>query len=241
MGSLGSLIFLLVIVAQGVSAVVVALKKRQQAREAERAASEPTIKAGRPTSKLDGPTIKADSSVPPTGVDPAGEARSTVTPASTGDSMRNDVVQRRRQQIEELRQQARERKAGQIKTIGKTDKPARISAEIAPSTRAPATASPKPAPPPGGRLTISRVPDVTQFVQKPALRTPPKKSRQEPALSAKPAAPLWGATNRKSAGKRRLRSCRKLLDDRGRLRELIVLKEVLDPPVSLRDESDSLG
>ena len=216
MGTLGSLIFLLVILAQGVSAVVVALKKRQEAREAERSASEPTI--------------KAESKAPPTRRDPVLDERSTAAPAPSTDSARNDVVQRRRQQIEELRRQAMERKAGQIKATGKKREPVRISAEPVARQKPAMTATPKP-PPPGGRPAIARVPDVVPPMAPALSRRPDSKQPSKPAASTPP---VWGVGRQSVRARNRIRY-RSMLGDQARLKDLIVLKEILDPPVTLRE------
>ena len=248
MGSLGSLIFLLIIVAQGISAVVVALKKRQQAREAERAAERPTPSADTPTIKA-APRSQERSS--------SGTAPRIPETAVPGDSIQDDVAARRRQQIEELRRQADARKTGKLSARATSADPPRIKAapRTATASTTPIRAGSPPVARPNAPVTTRqfRVEDLLGLPRREASRqassTPPESRAPAPsappappappAPSAPPAMPVPGAGRRGQAISSRSR--RKLLGSRSKLRDLIVMKELLDPPMALRDESGPLG
>jgi hypothetical protein len=217
MGTLGSLIFLLVIVAQGVSAVVVALKKRQEARE-----------------KAAGKAARPDASVmrPPTEpTTPPREPQAPVSASPVEDAIRNRdaMVKRRREQIEELRARAQSRTAKTpSRPVETIEQPPSGSSDIPTRQR---TAQRTPARPPA--------PSVTPPVVIPApVRQVP---RMAPVTTPAPleAEENWSPPVKRSAP--RLRKYRSMLNRGDRIRDLIVLKELLDPPLALRQDASGRG
>jgi len=211
MNSIGGLIFLLIIIAQGVAAVVAGIKKRQaeaakaqQAQQAQQSGglqSRAGIDVGTQTPVNDRGTLVADP--------------------------RSDVVSRRRRQIEELRRQAQQRVADRpARTGNATEQPTAARRPLEPTAR-PAQAPPRPA-----------APAPPQVVPLPATQ------QRQPVRDARPESPIFGAFDRATSrsegrGGRTARQLAGTLRSRSKLRELVVLKEVLDRPLALRTDDSS--
>jgi hypothetical protein len=215
MGTLGSLIFLLVIVAQGVSAVVVALKKRQEARE--KAAG----KAARPDASVMKPPTE------PTALPREAQAPVSASPVEDAIRNRDEMVKRRREQIEELRARAQSRTAKKpSRAVETIDQPPSGSSDVPTRQRTARPLSAQPA-----------APSVTPPVAVPAS------VRQAPRPTAAPATPqvedVWAVSRKRSQP--RLRKYRSMLNRGQGVRDLIVLKELLDPPITLRQDTSGRG
>ncbi len=204
---IGAIIFLLFIVGQGVAAVVAALKKRQ-AKAAKEQAAELSI-ANKPS---DSRVIQADAKSPVQVK--AGTPTSTTRPDTIvrPPSGREELIARRRAQIEELKKQARVRRGE----------------SSAPTRKAPGTA--QPAAPPTRAVQVQRPPVAFRPVQEPEpVPVTPETDETDQTND------VWAIT-RSRGSSRRGSSIRGAVRSRGRLRDLVVLKEVLDPPLALRSD-----
>ena len=216
MNSIGGLIFLLVIVAQGVAAVVAGIKKRQaEAAKAQQAQQAQQVRGARGGVSADATRQAPSNRAKAAGADP-----------------RLDVVSRRRRQIEELRRQAQERTAGRTIRTGKaTEQPTAARRPFEPTARpATAKAPPRPATPPQAAPPVI---DPAVLSNTPEARV---KATASPVFehTIGRGAPESGRSGAGSA--RRLAGA---LRSRRKLRELMVLKEVLDPPLALRSDDSS--
>jgi len=208
---IGAIIFLLFIVGQGVAAVVTALKKRQAKAAKDQAAELSTA-----TKMSDSRVIQTDAQRPvqvKTGTPTSTKPPETLLRPTAG---RDELIARRRAQIEELKEQARVRR-------GETQVPTR---------KAPATV--RAATPP------------TQPTQNPSVVFRPVPEPQPAMVSAEPAEPaepaetdqskdVWAISPSRRSG-RHGRRIRGAVRSRRRLRDLVILKEVLDPPLALRSD-----
>ena len=242
MRDLGAIIFLLFIVGQGVAAVVASLKKRQ-AKAAEEQAAEMAIdkkRGGLVSSQTQPPnqvSIQASAQTRmPTETRPSPaqqlelrtqadvvrstQAAGTQVPNTRVPntqvpntqvkvtSRREEFIARRRAQIEELRDLARARTE---RSAGSPTQP-----QSQPRTAPPAKAPPR----------------------QPAVRTPVAQpeaagSAAEPETNA--AEDFWATKPSKRRGGRGI-GIHRAVRSRSRLRELVVLKEVLEPPLALRKD-----
>ena len=219
MRDLGAIIFLLFIVGQGVAAVVASLKKRQ-AKAAEEQAAEMSI-----DKKRDGPISTQTETQARMPVESRSESMkdlerppmtrpvkaTSVEPTQVKvTSRREEFIARRREQIEELRELARART--ERASTGTPKQP-----QGRPATPAPAKAPPRQRP----------------VVLKPVVQPEPVSAVPEPEASA--SEDFWAT----KPGKRRVRRGRgihRAVRSRARLRELVILKEVLEPPLALRKD-----
>lgn len=220
MNSIGGLIFLLIMVAQGVAAIVAGIKKRQA--EAEKAA------------KAAGGTMRSSSTPQRAGTESKATATSASPPVPA--DPRLDVVSRRRRQIEELRRQAKDRVAGKVAV--KADS----TAKTAPRMRAEPVIAAEPAPQTTAPQPTIQAPPIAAPVAQQASpvrstllnwgATTASEAASQPASSEAPLrSPLEHAPRAGSSLRPGLRGA---LKSRQRLRELVVLKEILDPPLALR-------
>ena len=172
MKDLGALIVILIIASQGVSAIVAAVKKRQKAA--------------------------AGSSGAPT------QLRASVEPATpkSADISPEEVMARRRGQLEELRARAKAQRGGTVTSA--------------------------PAPP-----QRPSVPIPVQIVVDEEAVQPDARVQHVDTESAIPSAYTTKIRIRRSS------VLRAALHHPERLREAIVLKELLDPPIALRNPADA--
>ena len=222
MNSIGGLIFLLIMVAQGVAAIVAGIKKRQAEAEKARGGLTDASEKNRFATTESRPT------------DPA-----STTSETTGDP-RRDVIARRRRQIEELRKQAKDRLEGKV--ARKVDQAARTTSRTRAEPVIAAQPAPQAAPPQPPVRPAMRPPSVVSGQAPPTSSNPLNwaavdasgdvaEGASEPAFGEAYQPLLREASRTRSSMVPGLRSS---LKSRRRLRELVVLKELLDPPLALR-------
>ena len=261
---MGELIFVLVIVVQGIAGVAAAINKKKRAREAALkgtstgADSKASPKAGGLAKDASGapgpanaftarlekaraarikkaeadPTVSASSapaSANPASSNPASVPKPPPVIASTSEAGSFDArLARRREQIAQLRALATGQRPG-ITSSPPTPAPQQPPA---PTRSAPA----------GGRLSGrgggSQSPLPTKPAPAPATsRTVAKAPAPAPAPAPAEFSQLTrGREGRKARGRRRREGLHKLLATRSDLKRAIILKEILDPPVSLRQD-----
>lgn len=261
---MGELIFVLVILVQGIAAVATAIKKKRDKAAALLAGEDPKAgktesktesKAGRKpesaTAGRDDVPVRAAQERPrqpgtrdPGPTSPAPERARTAKPvarATGASALLDEKLARRREQLAQLRSIA-------SKAMGQPTPPASPTAALR-STTPP----PPPTPDRGAtRPTTARPTTPTTPGTRPAApaaggRVPQASIYAESLISdAAPATEASGSdftpmqarrTTRKAVGG--LRPAGGWLADRRQLRRAIVLKELLDPPVGLRPERDA--
>ncbi len=261
---MGELIFVLVILVQGIAAVATAIKKKRDKAAALLAGEDP--KAGKTGSKAGGKPESATAGrddVPvraaqerprqpgtrdPGPTSPAPERARTAKPvarATGASALLDEKLARRREQLAQLRSIA-------SKAMGQPTPPASPTAALRSTTppppptpdrgaTRPTTARPTTPTTPGTRPAApaagGRVPQASIYAE--SLIT-------DAATDAAPATEASGSdftpmqarrATRKAVGG--LRPADGWLADRRQLRRAIVLKELLDPPVGLRPERDA--
>ena len=262
---MGELIFVLVIVIQGIAGVAAAINKKKREREAALTkggassakdakgaakAADSGQSANAFTARLEkaraarvaraskSPIASASSAPAPDAVDPAAKPVASEAPRDS----REQRVARRREQIAQLRSMAQgmaqniasgELTSGIMSKTSGSAPTAPTNAPTAPDRRtATASATTRAA---GGR--IAPPPPVA------ADRTPASTSGRTKDRASAPASettdftPIKGARSRKGAGSaRRRKGLHRMLATRSDLKRAIILKELLDPPVSLRQD-----
>ena len=164
-----------------------------------------------------------------TGRPPGAPSVPTESSASSAAARREELIARRRQQIEELRARAKSKVESKAQSKGQ----ARTQANVQDRT---GTTRGQRAPKPPARAPKAPVP-VREPVAMPSV------AEEEPALLSaleRPVSPhLESAYARKKPGEGR--KIAKLLRNRSSLRDAIILKELLDPPISLRTNGGDLS
>ncbi|MAJ45823.1 MAG: hypothetical protein CBC35_00715 [Planctomycetes bacterium TMED75] len=264
---MGELIFVLVIVVQGIAGIAAAINKKKRDRE-KKAAKDAGLEAsasakgdGRnipeaPTSGFAARLKKASSTDTPSGPEVTAFSPGRSHEAMTEVSSKKSAVQkrgsekpsqggafderlaRRRAQIEQLRAMA--------------------SKAIASTSAAPPAAPPPAAPPPSQRTSAAATATVRRTASPSRSTTPAparpiaakkaasttretratRQSRAARPPVAKEASLLGGSTKKRSSTPPAAQQLRRLLSKSSEVQRAIILKELLDPPVALRPEYD---
>lgn len=274
---MGELIFVLVIVIQGIAGVAAAINKKKREREAaltksgapaKKSAlgnSTETAKAAEPgqsanafTARLEKARAARVAKASKSPIASVSDAPGSSTPDPTAQpaasaapkDSREQRVARRREQIAQLRQMAQ----GMAKGIASGE----LTSDIMSKTSASAPTDSTNAPPaPARRTSPAPVPPQAagrRVPQPPPRAAPPssgstdrarqasgrtKEATSAAASTASDFTPMKGARGRKKAGSaRRRKGLHRMLATRSDLRRAIILKELLDPPVALRQDSE---